>query len=128
MSGAGARWRTGLAAIAGVLLAPALSVAQADPKPDIVAVVSAHIATCWAVPIVGTAVPDIVFRLRLSRDGALDGPPVLLEPPEGKAPAVVVESVRRAILRCSPYADLRQYDAAYPDWKELILRFKVPVL
>jgi hypothetical protein len=67
----------------------------------------------------------IVVRIRLNRDGTLDGPPqVVSRPAEDPSYKVAATSAVRAVTLSQPFTMLGQ--ESYDDWKDIEIEF-VPV-
>jgi outer membrane biosynthesis protein TonB len=89
--------------------------------------IRAQIAPCWNPPLGGADVQGmtVVLRIRLNRDGTVDGQPQFVSQTGATAgnqayARAFVETARRAVLRCAPLqlpADLYSY------WQEFELNF-----
>ena len=69
------------------------------------------------VPAVGPRI-----RIRLNRDGSLDGPPEIENPSDDPAFNAYADSARRAIYRAAPF-DLAAQGSTYEQWKSVVLPF-----
>jgi outer membrane biosynthesis protein TonB len=89
--------------------------------------IRAQIAPCWNPPLGGADVAEmtVVLRIRLNRDGTVDGQPLFVSQTGATAgnqayARAFVETAKRAVLRCAPLqlpADLYGY------WQEFELNF-----
>ena len=82
----------------------------------------ARLAQCWNPPIGWTDPAEIrvSVKMALNVDGTVNGDPEILESPSGQYSQVAVESVLRAIRRCSPFTlPPEKYDA----WQQIKVTF-----
>lgn len=77
---------------------------------------------CWKPPFVDSN-PVILINIRLSRDGNLEGAPVLVSSADTPLLRAYQESALRAIVACQPY---RLPPALYEDWKYFQPAFHPP--
>jgi hypothetical protein len=87
-----------------------------------------HAAECWMPPI-GMDHPQrgiVVARVHIEGDGKLKPNVEMVYRTPASGDAVLVESVRVAILKCQPYSMLRL--DAYDSWKDLELVFDQKML
>jgi hypothetical protein len=92
---------------------------------DEIAKFKAQVAKCWVAPAGVTDAPgfNVVMRVALKPDGALDAEPALVLAPASMSGPLLVESAKRALQQCQPY-DFLPADR-YEDWKVLELGFSV---
>ncbi len=90
----------------------------------------ARMYSCWTLPGGGGGAEFenkvVSVRIRLNRDGTLNGPPDLINQNRimGSGDAFLIaaaESAQRAVLKCAPY-DFLPMDK-YESWKEITMRF-----
>lgn len=83
-----------------------------------------QIERCWNPPVGAKDAQDLVIRVRvqLNPDGSLRQPPDLLDRPRADPFwAAAADSVRRAILRCTPIKDLPP--GKYERWRDIEFTF-----
>jgi outer membrane biosynthesis protein TonB len=75
-----------------------------------------QVERCWKKPYGGieSQNPEIVFDIKLRRDGSLESQPIAETTPSTPYLRVYLESARRAIIECAPY-NLPQ--AFFDEWK-----------
>ena len=78
---------------------------------------------CWVVPAGVPSTPgfDVLIRIALRPDGTLGTKPELVRAPASAAGPPLVDSAKRALQKCQPYATLPA--DRYLDWKILELTF-----
>jgi hypothetical protein len=83
----------------------------------------AQVSKCWVVPAGVPSTPgfDVLIRIALKPDGTLGGKPELVRAPASVAGPPLVDSAKRALQKCQPYATLPA--DRYQDWKILELTF-----
>jgi hypothetical protein len=83
----------------------------------------AQVSKCWVVPagVPNTPGFDVLIRIALNSDGTLGAQPELIRAPASLAGPPLVESAKRALQQCQPYATLPA--DKYRDWKILELSF-----
>ena len=83
----------------------------------------ARVRKCWVAPagVPNTPGFDILIRIALNPDGTLGAKPELIRAPASLAGPPLVDSAKRALQRCQPYATLPA--DKYQDWKILDLTF-----
>src|SRR5258708_7012976 len=82
-----------------------------------------QVSKCWVVPAGVPSSPgfDVLIRIALKPDGTLGSKPELVRAPASAAGPPLVDSAKRALQKCQPYATLPA--ERYPDWKILELTF-----
>jgi type IV secretory pathway VirB10-like protein len=85
----------------------------------------AQVSKCWVTPPGVPSTPgfDVLIRIALNPDGRLGARPELIRAPASLAGPPLVESAKRALQQCQPYAALPA--DKYKDWKILDLTFTV---
>jgi hypothetical protein len=83
----------------------------------------AQVSKCWVTPAGVPSTPgfDVLIRIALKPDGRLGATPELIRAPASLAGPPLVESAKRALQQCQPYATLPA--DKYKDWKILDLTF-----
>jgi hypothetical protein len=83
----------------------------------------AQVSKCWVVPSGVPSTPgfDVLIRIALNPDGTLGAKPELIRAPASLAGPPLVESAKRALQQCQPYATLPA--DKYQDWRILELSF-----
>ena len=83
----------------------------------------AQVRKCWVVPAGVPSTPgfDVLIRIALKPNGTLGSKPELVRAPGTDAGATLVDSAKRALQKCQPYATLPA--DRYQDWKFLELTF-----
>lgn len=96
---------------------------SAKLSPAEIAAFKAHLRTCWTLPpgIAETQKVRVIVRVALKPDGALAGPPMLIEASASALGPPLVQSAMRALKSCAPYTMLPT--AKYREWKVLDLNF-----
>jgi hypothetical protein len=96
---------------------------RADLTADEITAFAAHVQSCWSAPAGVAKEPRlfVVMRVRLSRDGSLMTDPALVQGSASTLGPTLVDSAKRALRKCTPYAGLPA--AKYDEWKALDLRF-----
>jgi hypothetical protein len=107
---------------AASLVAPP-SEAKSNLASEEIAEFKAQLSKCWVVPDGVPSTPgfDVLIRIALTRDGRLGAKPELIRAPASLAGPPLVESAKRALQQCQPYATLPA--DRYKDWKILDLSF-----
>ena len=82
-----------------------------------------HVQSCWSAPTSLAKEPKlyIVLRVSLRRDGSLAAEPALQAGAASTLGPALVDSAKRALHKCAPYAGLPA--AKYDEWRVLDLRF-----
>jgi hypothetical protein len=82
-----------------------------------------QVSKCWVVPAGVPSTPgfDVLIRIALRPDGTLGAKPELVRAPASVAGPPLVDSAKRALQKCQPYATLPA--DRYQDWKVLELTF-----
>lgn len=93
----------------------------ADSIAQVREVIANGVKLMWNRPVESPAIGPRI-RIRLSRDGSLDGPPEIENPSDDPVFIVYAESARRAILRAAPF-DLASQGQTYEQWKSVVLPF-----
>ena len=75
-----------------------------------------QVARCWKKPYgaIESQKPEVIFAIRLKRDGSLEGMPVPIGTPATPYLRVYQESALRAIIECQPY---KLPAALFDEWK-----------
>ena len=96
---------------------------KANLTTDEIAAFAARVQSCWSAPASLAKEPKlyIVLRVSLRRDGSLVADPALQAGAASTLGPALVESARRALQKCAPYAVLPA--AKYDEWRVLDLRF-----
>jgi hypothetical protein len=83
----------------------------------------ARVSKCWVAPngVPNTPGFDVLLRIALTPDGKLGAAPELIRAPASLAGPPLVDSAKRALQKCQPYASLPA--DKYKDWKILDLTF-----
>jgi hypothetical protein len=83
----------------------------------------ARVSKCWVAPagVPNTPGFDVLIRVALNPDGTLGAKPELIRAPASLAGPPLVDSAKRALQKCQPYATLPA--DRYQDWKILDLTF-----
>lgn len=96
---------------------------KANLTSDEVAAFAARVQSCWHAPAGVASEPKlyVVLRVSLRRDGALMAEPALQAGSASTLGPALLDSARRALRQCEPYAGLPP--AKYDEWHVLDLRF-----
>jgi hypothetical protein len=88
-----------------------------------IAAFKAQVSKCWVTPAGVPSTPgfDVLIRIALNPDGTLGAKPELIRAPASLAGPPLVDSAKRALQQCQPYAALPA--DKYKDWKILDLTF-----
>jgi hypothetical protein len=99
------------------------SESKSNLSRDEIADFKTQVSKCWVVPAGVPSTPgfDVLIRIALRPDGTLGSKPELVRAPASDAGPPLVESAKRALQKCQPYATLPA--ERYPDWKILELTF-----
>jgi hypothetical protein len=83
----------------------------------------AQVSKCWVTPagVPNTPGFDVLIRIALNPDGKLGAKPELIRAPASMAGPPLVDSAKRALQKCQPYATLPA--DRYRDWKIMELSF-----
>jgi hypothetical protein len=83
----------------------------------------AQVSRCWVTPagVPNTPGFDVLIRVALKPDGTLGAKPELIRAPASIAGPPLVDSAKRALQKCQPYATLPA--DRYQDWKIMDLSF-----
>lgn len=102
----------------------AVSASAEDLPAGVLAKFRDRIAGCWTVPAVEMKTAPVVrVKIRLNRDGSLDGHPETLNPSSDEAMQGFEKSAERAILKCSPFPELAAVADRHDDWREIVVNF-----
>ena len=104
------------------LAAPA-SENKSNLASEEIAEFKARVSKCWVAPagVPNTPGFDVLIRVALNPDGTLGAKPELIRAPASLAGPPLVDSAKRALQNCQPYATLPA--DRYQDWKILDLTF-----
>jgi hypothetical protein len=104
-------------------LAAPPSEGKSNLSSDEIADFKTQVSKCWVVPAGVPSTPgfDVLIRIALRPDGTLGTKPELVRAPASAAGPPLVDSAKRALQKCQPYATLPA--DRYPDWKILELTF-----
>jgi hypothetical protein len=104
-------------------LAAPPSEGKSNLSSDEIADFKTQVSKCWVVPAGVPSTPgfDVLIRIALKPDGTLGTKPELVRAPASAAGPPLVDSAKRALQKCQPYATLPA--DRYPDWKILELTF-----
>ena len=96
---------------------------KANLTTEEIAAFAARVQSCWSAPATLAKEPKlyVVLRVSLRRDGSLVADPALQAGAASTLGPALVESARRALQKCAPYAGLPA--AKYDEWRVLDLRF-----
>jgi hypothetical protein len=96
---------------------------KADLTTDEIAAFAARVQSCWNAPASLAKEPKlyVVLRVSLRRDGSLGTDPALQAGAASTLGPALLESAKRALHKCAPYAGLPA--AKYDEWHVLDLRF-----
>lgn len=96
---------------------------KANLTTEEIAAFAARVQSCWSAPASLAKEPKlyIVLRVSLRRDGSLGAEPALQAGAASTLGPALVESAKRALVKCAPYAGLPA--AKYDEWHVLDLRF-----
>ena len=96
---------------------------KANLTTDEIAAFAARVQSCWSAPANLAKEPRlyVVLRVSLGRDGSIVTEPALQAGAASTLGPTLVESARRALRKCEPYAGLPA--AKYDEWRMLDLRF-----
>jgi hypothetical protein len=99
------------------------SESKSNLASDEIAEFKAQVSKCWVVPAGVPSTPgfDVLIRIALKPDGTLGAKPELVRAPASLAGPPLVDSAKRALQKCQPYATLPAN--RYQDWKILELTF-----
>ena len=83
------------------------------------AMFKSQVERCWKKFDGGTYIQttNVAFKIKLRRDGTLEGPPVPEEAPSTPGLRAYQENAARAIVKCQPYQLPAEY---YEEWKHFI--------
>jgi hypothetical protein len=104
------------------LVAPP-SESKSNLASDQIAAFKAQVSKCWVAPAGVPSTPgfDVLIRVALNPDGTLGAKPELIRAPASLAGPPLVDSAKRALQQCQPYATLPA--DKYKDWRILDLTF-----
>jgi hypothetical protein len=104
-------------------LAAPPSESKSNLSSDEIADFKTQVSKCWVVPAGVPSTPgfDVLIRIALKPDGTLGARPELVRAPASVAGPPLVDSAKRALQKCQPYATLPA--DRYQDWKILELTF-----
>jgi hypothetical protein len=96
---------------------------KANLATDEIAAFAAQVQSCWSAPASLAREPKlyVVLRVSLRRDGTLGADPSLQAGAASTLGPALLESAKRALHKCAPYAALPA--AKYDEWRVLDLRF-----
>jgi hypothetical protein len=97
---------------------------KSEAEKPYLAAFKEHLRTCWTPPEgQSTGRLRTIFRIALSRDGALVAAPdpVAIEGVASPLAPALVQGARRALSQCQPYSMLPAKD--YKDWRTLDVYF-----
>jgi hypothetical protein len=96
---------------------------KADLTADEITAFATHVQTCWSAPASLAKEPKlyVILRVSLRRDGGLAAEPALQAGAASTLGPALLESAKRALRKCTPYAGLPA--AKYDEWRLLDLRF-----
>jgi hypothetical protein len=104
--------------------APAVRVKPATPVQKQVEAMRTAIVRNWNAPVGYQG--KILVRIRLKRDGSLEGPPEIVSPPSDEPNyKMAAASVVRAVTLSQPFTMLGQ--ESYDSWKDVEIEF-VPLV
>jgi hypothetical protein len=116
-------WMLNLPTDTSTSLAAPPSETKSNLASEQIAEFKTQVSKCWVVPAGVPSTPgfDVLIRIALNRDGTLGAKPELVRAPASLAGPPLVESAKRALQQCQPYATLPA--DKYKDWKILELSF-----
>jgi hypothetical protein len=116
-------WMLNLPTDTSTSLAAPPSETKSNLASEQIAEFKTQVSKCWVVPAGVPSTPgfDVLIRIALNRDGTLGAKPELVRAPASLAGPPLVESAKRALQQCQPYATLPA--DRYKDWKILELSF-----
>jgi hypothetical protein len=116
-------WMLNLPTDTATSLAAPPSENKSNLAGDEIAEFKAQVSKCWIAPagVPNTPGFDVLIRIALNPDGTLGAKPELIRAPASLAGPPLVESAKRALQKCQPYAALPA--DKYQDWKILDLSF-----
>jgi hypothetical protein len=116
-------WMLNLPTDTSTSLAAPPSENKSNLAGDEIAEFKAQVSKCWIAPagVPNTPGFDVLIRIALNPDGTLGAKPELIRAPASLAGPPLVESAKRALQKCQPYAALPA--DKYQDWKILDLSF-----
>jgi type IV secretory pathway VirB10-like protein len=116
-------WMLNLPTDTATSLAAPPSENKSNLSREEVAEFKAQVSKCWVVPAGVPSTPgfDVLLRIALNPDGTLGAKPELIRAPASLAGPPLVESAKRALQKCQPYASLPA--DKYREWKILDLSF-----
>jgi hypothetical protein len=96
---------------------------KANLATDEIAAFAAKVQSCWSAPPSLAKEPKlyVVLRVSLRRDGSLGAEPALQAGAASTLGPALLESAKRALHKCAPYAGLPV--EKYDEWRVLDLRF-----
>lgn len=96
---------------------------KANLTTEEIAAFAARVQSCWSAPASLAKEPKlyVVLRVTLRRDGSLSADPALQAGLASTLGPALLESAKRALHKCAPYAGLPA--AKYEEWRVLDLRF-----
>jgi|HubBroStandDraft_6_1064221.scaffolds.fasta_scaffold377905_2 hypothetical protein len=96
---------------------------KSNLSSDEIANFKTQVSKCWVVPAGVPNAPgfDVLIRIALRPDGTLGAKPELVRAPASDAGPPLVDTAKRALQKCQPYATLPA--DRYQDWKILELTF-----
>jgi hypothetical protein len=116
-------WMLGLPTDTAASLAAPPSENKTNLTSAEIAKFKAQVSRCWVAPPGVPSTPgfDVLLRFALNPDGTLGARPELIRAPASLAGPPLVDSAKRALQKCQPYAGLPA--DKYKDWKVLDLTF-----
>jgi hypothetical protein len=109
---------------AAALMCVACVITPKTPKDDFAAILSQQVSACWSPPATAAQLsyrPRV--RVLLRTDGALEHPPVLLNPSSVPAETALAAGAVAALRSCSPFKIPSDMVASHPDWREIRITF-----
>jgi hypothetical protein len=96
---------------------------KANLTAEEIAAFAARVQSCWSAPASLAREPKlyVILRVSLGRDGSLSADPALQAGAASTLGPALLESAKRALHKCAPYAGLPT--AKYGEWRVLDLRF-----
>jgi hypothetical protein len=96
---------------------------KANLTSDEIAAFAARVQSCWSAPASLAREPKlyVVLRVSLRRDGSLGADPALQAGAASTLGPALLDSAKRALHKCAPYAGLPA--AKYEEWRLIDLRF-----
>jgi hypothetical protein len=116
-------WMLNLPTDTSTSLAAPPTESKSNLASEQIAEFKAQVSKCWVAPAGVPSTPgfDVLIRIALNPDGRLGAKPELIRAPASLAGPPLVESAKRALQQCQPYATLPA--DRYKDWKILDLSF-----